>query len=1346
MNFQYLNFIRKTLGVAAKQSGNPWWRSLSLLCAFSLLFFAAESEAQTVEEVEEWERDFQTGTLHDLASSPDEKLAIALPHPSDGEMGRSGDGEIGKSGEIGNWGNGEIIHPSSFQTLPTATQEQATAFPSASRSELAEEALETLSQLPSTSSLAPDEVQILSPDGGTTGERTVNLIVKYNADSEVSVSVNGNPLDSEIRTTRDRNEAENTITQVWYGIPLERGNNTIAVSANGGEAEIVELKLEERSAEIEVYPAGDPRVPADDRSTVTVEGTITDEEGELITEDILVTLTASAGEFVGADQDEDVGGFQVWARGGTFQAKLKSSLEAQSVRVRAAIERTGSGSDFPFSQVQEDDPIEAYTQVEFITYLRPSLMSGVIDFRLGPAGTNFWGSRRTFLDPDLEGTRVDLRGAAFATGAVGDWLFTGAYNSERPLNETCDGITRLFRGPQFCENQYPTYGDGSTIDYTTPSIDSVYLRFERSSPVSGAGSDYFMWGDYHTPELARASQEFTAITRELHGFKGNFNLGGLQISALFSPNVKGFQRDTLLPDGTSGYYFLSRRNLVEGSETIFIETEEINRPGTVLERKQLFRDTDYEIDYDRGTLLFRRPIQQIGFSPNQTLPGTENTVVRKIVASYQYEGNGDDGTHILAGRLQYNFSRDFETPIWLGATYFREDQGTQDFELYGADFLISLGLLPDSSTSWGQIVGEFAHSNASNFTTIGDNSLFPFTNDTARNPTGDRSGSAYRLEFEGNFSEYISARAYYRSVDEDFINNATVSFTPGQTRYGAGITAELGPTTTVQASYDHEKNFGRATAVRTSLFDIFNPITDLFSPSTEALRAASVSNSLTTFRAGVQQKVGRAELSFEYVNRSREDDIGTTFDTNSSQFVTNLRLPIFCSDEDCTTSTLAFRAQNELSLGGDDPLYPDRTTVGLDWDVSPGVKLRLAHQFFDGGLLGDNSITSLDTIVERELGENTTLRTRYSILNGTNGMTGQGAIGLNHRWVVSPGFHINLGYERILNNILGETGAGPRFVQPFAVGQSAASLGLTEGDSYSVGFEYTANPDFKASGRVDYRNSSFGNNVVITAAAAGKISPALTALFNFQQASSATPFLEGLGPTAKLRLGLAYRDPADDRFNALFRYEYRKNPSTIPDTLLFESGIGSNEHVLSAEAIYAPNWQWEFYSKFAMRHSTTFLSNSFSNSSLVYLGQLRTTYRFAYQWDVALEGRTIGQPSAGFTEWGWAAELGFYPTSNLRLGLGYSFGSVDDRDFDGFRSRGGVYFGVTFKLDELFGFGRQTPSLPPPEETTDPPPLAETNEPQESTAEEQGQLQSYQEREHFLADAWEPQWEVEGDE
>ena len=1049
---------------------------------------------------------------------------------------------------------------------------------------------------------------------------------------------------------------------------------------------------------IELTAVGDPRVPADGRSTLTLQGRITDEKGQLLTKDTVVTLTASAGKFVGADQDNDQPGFQVLAQAGQFTAQLQSSLQAQKVRIRAALDLQtteqlrleGSGrsetnpkpSTLQSSNLQPLPVTEGYTQVEFITNLRPSLVSGVVSLRIGASGTNFWGSRSEFLNPDTigDGTEFDLKGAVFATGKLGDWLFTGAYNSDRALNQTCDGTTRLFRGPQFCEQNYPVYGDSSTVDYLTPSTDSVYLRFERTSPVPGAEPDYVMWGDYSTQELARSSQVFTATTRQLHGFKGNYNFGNLQLTALYSRDIEGFQRDTITPNGTSGYYFLSRRLIVPGSENIFIETEENNRPGTVIERKPFSRGTDYEIDYDRGTLLFRRPILSTEFDPFATstseISEGPTLLVRRIVVTYQYDNAGGDDTSIYAGRVQYNFSQDFNSESWLGATYLREDQGVQDFELYGADFRMPLG-------QNGQIVGEYAHSS--------NDSLFQ----------GDISGSAYRFEANATIISGLNGRAYYRSVEEGFTNNATTSFTPGQTRYGAAIAYQLGSTTRLQAGYDHEENFGTAPAIRTEFFDLFNP-------APEPIPGTRVDNSLTTLRAGIEQQIGVATLGVDYVHRSREDRISDVFDGDASQIVSRAAVPL--------SQSLTFRAQNELNLGDSDPLYPSRTTFGLDWGVYPGVTLRLAHQFFDGGLLGSDSITSFDTIVEQPLGENTSITGRYSVLSGFNTITGQGAVGLNHRWVISPGLRVNLGYEHTFSNSFNPTAAGVRFAQPYAVGQSASSLALLGGDVYSVGVEYTDSPDFKASARLEHRSGSGNNNTVFSIAGAGKITPALTALARYEQANFANQLIEGLGDTATLRLGLAYRDPNSDRWNALLRYEYRRNPSTIPNTLLIGSGTGSNEHVFALETIYAPNWRWEFYGKGALRHSTTDLADNFTNSSTVFLSQLRASYRLGYRMDLAVEGRWIGQSSPGFTELGLALETGYYLTPDLRLGVGYSFGSADDRDFTGYRSNDGPYVGLTFKVNELFGgFGRQR-VVPPQQQESRKEPLATSEEPTSSSA------------------------------
>lgn len=1117
-----------------------------------------------------------------------------------------------------------------------------------------------------------DEVRIISPLSGTTSqEGSTNLVVEYNATDQIQISVNQQPLDPE--TSTERSQSGDTITQVWYNIPLAVGENTITVQAGNSTPESIQLTVPEQATqEIEIFPVGDPRVPADGRSLLTLEGRITDENQQPINDEAVVTLTTSAGEFVGSDYDSDQAGFQVLAEAGQFTATLQAGIDAQKVSIRAAVEGTREQESIAFSPLANTSPVAAYTQVEFITNLRPSLVSGVVNLRIGQSGTNFWGSRRDFLDPDEidDGTEFDVGTALFATGKVGEWLFTGAYNSDRPLNETCDGTTRLFRGPQQCEKNYPVYGDSSNVDYLTPSIDHVYLRFERTSPVPGAESDYAMWGDYHTQEFARSSQLFSATTRSLHGFKGNYNLGNLQLSALYSRDIQGFGRDTIQPNGTSGYYFVQQRPLIDGSETVFIETEDINRPGTVLKRERLRRGIDYQIDYDRGSLLFTRPVLATEFQffeegtgnnferdGLEDIPSDGSLLVNRIVVTYQFENLDGDDTYLLGGRAQYNFSQEYGKESWIGATYLEENEGIQNFELFGADFLFRLG-------DKGQVVGEYANSNY--------DSLF----------RGDTSGEAYRLEVNGNPTPDINAQAYYRSVDENFFNNSTVSFTPGQTRYGAQTTARLGSSTNLRVGYDFEENFGIEEAVRTDFFDLFNPGVEARPATAPDGDLVRVDNTLETFRAGIQQRIGKATFGVDYVNRSREDRVNDTFEGDASQLVSSLGLPI--------TPSLAFLAKNELNLGDDDdPLYPNRTTLGLNWDAYPGVTVQLAHQFFDGGIVGDDSITRLDTILSHKLGNSTDLTGRYSVISGFNGLTGQGAVGLNHRWVISPGLRLNLGYEHTFSNQSKETAAGDRFNQPYTPGQTAAALSLLGGDVYTVGLEYTDNPAFKASARFQHRTGSGNDNTVITASAAGKLSQSLTALARFEQANFANQGIEGLRDSIRLNLGMAYRNPFNDRWNALMRYEYRQNPYSTPDTSQFDRGVDTDEHVFSGEAIYAPSWRWEFYGKAALRYSNT-ESGIIDNSSTTILSQLRTSYRLGYRTDLAVEGRWIGQSATDFSETGVAVELGYYVTPDLRLALGYSFGSVDDRDFNRYRSEDGVYFGVNFKVNELFnGFGRQ---------------------------------------------------------
>jgi hypothetical protein len=1116
--------------------------------------------------------------------------------------------------------------------LDVGSDEKTVASPFA----IAQQNSERISQSPETSK--SNNLNILEPTPQSVLDiPSTPITIQYPQGSQVELRINNVLVDSKLIGKTEANSKTKIITQTWYGVGLQEGENTITsqILVNGVVQETASTKIQVRgTAKGITLRTLETRIPANGRSTATIEGQLLDASGNRSSRDALITLEATAGEFAGKDASDSQPGFQVQAKAGQFQASLRSVLQAQNVRIQAKL-----------------GDIEAFTQLQLETDLRSSVVNGVIDLRLGKRGTDFYGSFRDFLPPDKDyNYQLDAKGAVFATGKVGDWLFTGAYNSNRNLNETCDRTSSLYRDTQSCDQAYPVYGDSSTSEILTPSQDSVYAKLERTSP-GGAGIDTLMWGDFNTEEFASRSQEFTATNRQLHGFKANYNFGNLQATGIYGNNIQGFQRDTLVPDGTSGFYFLSRRILLPGSENVFLESEELNRPGTVLERKQLNRGGDYEIDYDRGTLLFREPLLRTDVD-NQG-----QVLVRRIVTTYQYD-NQDNSSNLYAGRLRYHLNRTPNQESWIGGTYLTQNQGVRNFEIYGADALFSLS--PKTN-----LIAEYAHSR-------NDSDIM-----------GLVSGSAYRFEANSEIAKGIQGRAYYRQADTGFANDATISFVPGQTRYGAQVSAALSQNTRLRLQYDRENNQGIAPRQ-------LNTLEDLLRPRTEAIPGAKVDNSLTTITAGIQQQIGKANLDVDLLYRDREDKLVPDATGTSTQLRSRLNFPL--------AKNLTFLAQNETSLSANtDAVYSDRTVLGLNYLVTPGVNLRLGQQFYTNGQFAGQSITSFGVDGEYKMGSDTSLTGRYTLLGGANGMTVQGALGLNQRWQISPGLKMDLAYEHVFGSFTGVTGAGTQFIQPTAPGQSAASLGFGGGDSYSAGLEYNGGKNFQASARYQHRSSSGGNNTVISAGATGKISPSLTALLRYQQAGSSNLKLSGIDDTANLKLGLAYRDPNNDKFNALLRYEYRKNPSTIPDSILINGGTGAEDHTFAAEAIYAPNWQWEFYGKYALRNSSTFLANDLVGTSNISLSQLRATYRPGYKWDLVGEARWISQGGLNYSETGYLVEAGYYVTPNLRLAGGYSFGRVNDRDFSGSRSDGGLYLGLTVKLNELFdGFGLQKP-VPKPQ-------------------------------------------------
>ncbi|MFO0211326.1 MAG: TonB-dependent receptor, partial [Pseudanabaena sp.] len=240
--------------------------------------------------------------------------------------------------------------------------------------------------------------------------------------------------------------------------------------------------------------------------------------------------------------------------------------------------------------------------------------------------------------------------------------------------------------------------------------------------------------------------------------------------------------------------------------------------------EQLTRGTDYDINYDNGSILFRKALLQT------ELGDAGQLLRRQIVVTYESEKDGNN-SNLYAGQLRYYFNRSQNQPSWIGANYFKESLGIRNFSLYGANALISL-------TEKTQLIAEYAQSQ-------NDSEILGFV-----------SGSAIRFDLNSELFSGILGRLYYSKAETGFTNNATISFVPGQTKYGGQLTAKFSPTTSFQFQYDQEDNKGIAPRPLTSL-------TDLLTPRQEAIPGSAVDNSLRTISLGLQQNIGAAILNLD---------------------------------------------------------------------------------------------------------------------------------------------------------------------------------------------------------------------------------------------------------------------------------------------------------------------------------------------------------------------------------------------------------------------------------------------------------------------------------------------------
>lgn len=357
----------------------------------------------------------------------------------------------------------------------------------------------------------------------------------------------------------------------------------------------------------------------------------------------------------------------------------------------------------------EDREVPVWLNAMRDEWILVGLAEGTVGYNV--ASGNMESLEDSGIEEDLY---TDGRLSFFARGRVkGEYLLTMSYDTNGPHGASGEG----HHGTIDPDAYYTLYGDATEQDYEAPTSKKLYLKIEKKS-------FYALFGDTETglkvTELSRYDRRITGLRSELRGQVYSYNLFAAQTE-------QGFIKDEIPGDGTSGLYRLSAGDIVHNSEKVTIEVRDRFQSHVVLSITEMARHHDYNIDYDEGTLFFKKPVPQrdAGFNP--------------VYIVVDYETEDPDATGITFGARGQAVLPDGSSVV--GLSVIREESGDGEGDLVGLDAAVKI-------SDKLEVKAEAASSSSELF-------------------GNESEGWAYILEVQHN-SDDLSGKAYLRQQDEEF--------------------------------------------------------------------------------------------------------------------------------------------------------------------------------------------------------------------------------------------------------------------------------------------------------------------------------------------------------------------------------------------------------------------------------------------------------------------------------------------------------------------------------------------------------------------------------------------------
>ena len=352
--------------------------------------------------------------------------------------------------------------------------------------------------------------------------------------------------------------------------------------------------------------------------------------------------------------------------------------------------------------------------------------------------------------------------------------------------------------------------------------------------------------------------------------------------------------------------------------------------------------------------------------------------------------------------------------------------------------------------------------------------------------------------------------------------------------------------------------------------------------------------------------------------------------------------------------------------------------VGADYRIGANGRIYARHEFISS-LTGPYGLNSQQRQNATVIGVNAdymkdgNVFSEYRIRDAISGGAAEAALGLRNTWTISDGLRLQTGFERV---------------------QAISGTADAEATALTFGVEYTANPLWKGSTRLELRNGHTSESILSTLAGASKLNRDWTLL-----GRNTYSLVKNKGQSTgeivqeRVQVGVAYRESNNDTWNALGRVEHRTDHDSTQPGIELKRSV----EMLSLHANWQPRRPFTFSARYAAKWGNE-KSNGLATKNNAQLVSGRVIWDVAPRWDIGVNMSTLFGRGTQSKYYGLGVELGFMVMENLWLSGGYNFFGYREEDLaSGEYTSKGAFIRLRYKFDEdLFSNKQPKGSSAPP--------------------------------------------------